>query len=139
MTPEEYGPATERKDGRPWDLVIFEGKLPATLPKVADPGHRPAATSPLGDVTGTLKDPGIGSLDPAEPVLRYVDLSTTHIAEAVQLALPDWARTVIPGPKGAPLLYAGRPGRPARPRSSPSSRASPTCRSRWRSRSCSRT
>ena len=32
--------------------------------------------------------------------------------------LPDWARTVIPGPQGAPLLYAGVAGRPAdrRPR-----------------------
>ncbi len=58
-------------------------------------------------VTGTLTDPGIGSLDPAEPILRYVDLSTTHISSAQQLTTPDWARTVIPGPKGSPLLYTG--------------------------------
>ena len=32
VTPEEYGPATARKDGRPWDLVIFEAALPTTLP-----------------------------------------------------------------------------------------------------------
>ncbi len=107
VTPDEYGPATDRKDGRPWDLVIFEGKLPATLPTVPILAIAPPLTSALGEVTGTLKDPGIGSLDPAEPILRYVDLSTTHIAEAVQLALPEWARTIIPGPKGAPLLYAG--------------------------------
>ena len=107
VTPDEYGPATERKDGRPWDLVIFEGALPTTLPKVPILAIAPTLTSALGDVTGTIKDPGIGSLDPSEPVLRYVDLSTTHIAEAVQLALPEWARTIIPGPKGAPLLYAG--------------------------------
>src|SRR4029078_3841465 len=42
-----------------------------------------------------------------EPILRYVDLTTTHIAEARELTLPSWARTVIPGPKGAPLLYSG--------------------------------
>ena len=36
-----------------------------------------------------------------------MDLTTTHIAQAAKLVLPDWARTVIPGPKGAPLLYAG--------------------------------
>ena len=58
-------------------------------------------------MTGTLTNPGIGSLDPDEPVLRYVDLSTTHIASASRFVLPDWARTVIPGPQGAPLLYAG--------------------------------
>src|SRR6478735_11041166 len=107
VTADDYGPQTERQDGRPWDLVIFEGKLPATLPASPILAIGPTASSPLGSVTGTLTNPGIGSLDPAEPVLRYVDLSTTHIAEAVQLSLPDWARTVIPGPKNAPLLYAG--------------------------------
>jgi hypothetical protein len=107
VTAAEYGPATERRDGRPWDLVIFEGSLPATLPRTAVLAIAPAASSALGQVVGTLKDPGIGSLDPDEPILRYVDLTTTHIAEARKLTLPDWARTVIPGPGGAPLLYAG--------------------------------
>jgi hypothetical protein len=58
-------------------------------------------------VSGTLKDPGIGTLDPDEPVLRYVDLSTTHISQAVGLETPTWARSVIPGPRGSPLLYSG--------------------------------
>ena len=107
VTAGEYGPASERRDGRPWDLVIFEGALPATLPRTPILAIAPAATSPLGDVTGTLTNPGIGSLDPDEPILRYVDLSTTHIASASRFVLPDWARTVIPGPQGAPLLYAG--------------------------------
>ena len=107
VTPAEYGPGTARKDGRPWDLVIFEAALPTTLPDSPILAIAPPRTSPLGQVDGTLKEPGIGSLDPAEPILRYVDLSTTHIAEATKLVLPDWARTVIPGPKGAPLLYAG--------------------------------
>jgi hypothetical protein len=104
---DEYGPATERTDGRPWDLVIFEGPLPDELPRTPILAIAPTATSDLGEIAGTLKDPGIGSLSPDEPVLRYVDLSTTHIAEASRLVLPEWARTVIPGPKGAPLLYAG--------------------------------
>ena len=103
----EYGAATERKDGRPWDLVIFEGPLPATLPRTPILAIAPGTTSPLGEVTGTLKEPGIGSLNPEEPILRYVDLSTTHIATASRFTLPDWARTVIAGPAGAPLLYAG--------------------------------
>ncbi len=107
VTAADYGPNTERTDGRPWDLVIFEGSLPATVPRSPILAIGPTTTSPLGDVTGTLTNPVIGSLDPAEPILRYVDLSTTHIASAAKLALPDWARTVIPGPAGAPLLYAG--------------------------------
>ena len=107
VTAAEYGPATDRKDGRPWDLVIFEDTLPATLPRTPILAIAPATSSPLGEVTGTLDNPGIGSLDPAEPILRYVDLSTTHIASAGRFTLPEWARSVIPGPKGAPLLYAG--------------------------------
>ncbi len=107
VTAAEYGPATARTDGRPWDLVIFEDSLPATLPKTPILAIAPGTSSPLGDVTGTLKGPGIGSLNPDEPILRYVDLSTTHITESARMVLPDWARTVIPGPSGAPLLYAG--------------------------------
>ena len=107
VTLQEYGPATARTDGRPWDLTIFEGALPAELPRTPILAIAPSEGSPLGDVTGSLKDPGIGSLSPDEPILRYVDLSTTHIAAASRLLLPDWARTVIPGPNGAPLLYAG--------------------------------
>jgi hypothetical protein len=114
VTPAEYGPRSARQDGRPWDLVIFEDTLPPTLPQTPILAIAPARSSPLGDVTGTITDPGIGSLSPDEPVLRYVDLSTTHIAEAARLSLPDWARTVIPGPGGAPLLYTGvRAGLPA--------------------------
>jgi Ca-activated chloride channel family protein len=103
----EYGAKTERTDGRPWDLVIFEGPLPAVLPRTPILAIAPGTTSPLGEVTGTLKEPGIGSLNPEEPILRYVDLSTTHIATASRFTLPEWARTVIAGPAGAPLLYAG--------------------------------
>lgn len=107
VAPDEYGPATQRQDGRDWDLIIFEGPLPDELPRTPILAIAPTDDSPLGDVTGTLADPGIGSLSPDEPILRYVDLSTTHIAEASRLVLPDWARAVIPGPRGAPLLYVG--------------------------------
>ena len=107
VTPAEYGPATERQDGRPWDLIIFEGFVPTSLPRSPALAIAPPRTSPLGEVAGRLPNPGIATLDPDEPVLRYVDLSTTHIAEAVRLTAPEWARTIIPGPRGAPLLYAG--------------------------------
>lgn len=114
VAPAQYGPATERTDGRPWDLVIFEGFLPATLPRAPILAIAPPRSSDLGEVSGKLTNPGITTLDPDEPVLRYVDLSTTHIAEAVRLSTPSWARTIIPGPRGAPLLYAGlRDGLPS--------------------------
>ncbi len=107
LTPAEYPKGAVRTDGTPWDLIIFEGTLPDELPSSPILAIAPPKTSALGTVTGSLTNPGIGSLDPAEPILRYVDLSTTHVAEARKLELPTWARAVIPGPKGAPLLYAG--------------------------------
>jgi hypothetical protein len=106
-TPDGYSKDVVRPDGTPWDLIIFEGFLPATLPSVPVLAIAPPATGPLGVVTGTLTSPGIATLGTDEPILRYVDLSTVHIAEARKLELPAWARTVIPGPKGAPLLYSG--------------------------------
>jgi Ca-activated chloride channel homolog len=112
--PDRYPQDAQRTDGTDWDLIIFEGALPATLPSVPILAIAPPTSSPLGSVGGKLTDPGIGTLSPDEPILRYVDLSTTHIAEAVKLELPAWARTVIPGPKGAPLLYTGvRAGLPS--------------------------
>jgi len=114
VTPERYPQDAQRTDGTDWDLIIFEGTLPATLPNVPVLAIAPPTSSPLGSVGEKLTNPGIGTLSPDEPILRYVDLSTTHIAEAVKLALPAWARTVIPGPKGAPLLYTGvRAGLPS--------------------------
>ena len=107
VKPADYGPATHAEL---FDLVIFEGQLPAELPAGAILAIAPKATSPLGEVTGTMKDPGIGSTDPDEPVLRYVDLSTTHVGTAVKLVLPAWARAIVPGPGGAPLLYSGELG-----------------------------
>ena len=107
VKPDRYPADARRTDGSDWDLIIFEGAVPDTLPDVPTLLVAPPETSPLGTVQGKLENPGIGSLSPDEPILRYVDLTTTHISEAAQLDLPDWARNVIPGPKGAPLLYAG--------------------------------
>jgi hypothetical protein len=104
VKPSEYGPQTKPDL---FDLIIFEGTLPANLPSKPILAIAPPRTSALGEVTGTLTNPGIGSLDPDDPILRYVDLSTVHVAEARRLETPPWAKTVIPGPAGAPLLYAG--------------------------------
>jgi Ca-activated chloride channel family protein len=107
IKPSEWPTKAQRTDGTEWDLIVFDAFVPASLPSVPVFAIAPPRTSPLGEVTGVLRNPGIGSLRTDEPILQYVDLSTTHIAEARRLVLPDWARAVIPGPDGAPLLYAG--------------------------------
>jgi hypothetical protein len=104
VTPAAYGSGTKPEL---FDLIIFEGFVPDELPATPTLAIAPPRSSPLGDVSGFLIEPGIGSLDPAEPILRNVDLSTTHVGEARKLALPEWGRTIIPGPGSSPLLYAG--------------------------------
>ncbi len=104
VKPADYGGGTKPEL---FDLVIFDAALPATLPRVPTLAIAPPTTSPLGSVTGTLKDPALGRPAPDEPLLRYVDLTTLHIAQATRLTLPDWARTVVPTAAGDPLLYTG--------------------------------
>jgi hypothetical protein len=104
VTPATYGPETHPEL---FDLIIFEGFLPPTLPRTAIFAIAPTASSDLGEVTGSLSDPGIATLSPDEPILKFVDLSSVHIGRATKLVLPAWARAVIPGPSGSPLLYVG--------------------------------
>jgi hypothetical protein len=101
---KDYGPQTKPEL---FDLIIFESFVPATLPAKPVLAIAPPKDSDLGDVGGLVQNPGLGHLDADEPILRYVDLTTLHIAEARTITLPDWARTIIPGPKGNPLLYTG--------------------------------
>ena len=104
VTPDKYGPDTHPEL---FDLIIFEGYLPANLPQAAILAIAPPTSSDLGEVIGTLQDPGIATLSPDEPILKFVDLSAVHIGKARKMVEPDWARTVIPGPAGSPLLYIG--------------------------------
>ncbi len=108
---EEYSTLTGLDE---FEVIIFNRFLPDELPAKPILAIAPPESSPLGTVTGTLVNPGIGSLDASDPMLRYVDLTTVHIGEAIRMELPAWARPVIPGPGTAPLLYSGTlAGRPA--------------------------
>ena len=104
VTPADYGTGTKPEL---FDLVIFDAALPATLPRVPTLAIAPPRSGPLGTVTGTLEDPALGRPTPDEPLLRYVDLTTLHVAQAARLSLPAWARTVVPTAAGDPLLYTG--------------------------------
>ena len=113
LAPKDYPRGAVRTDGTEWDLIIFERNVPSALPSVPVLLIAPPKSSPIVEVTGKVTNSGIGALSPDEPILRYVDLSTTHIAEAARLELPAWARSVVPGPRGAPLLLTGvRAGMP---------------------------
>ena len=104
VTPAKYGADTHPEL---FDLIIFEGFLPATLPRTAILALAPPGSSDLGEVVGTLTDPGIGTPSTDEPIMKFVDLSSVHIGKATKLVQPTWARTVIQGPANSPLLYIG--------------------------------
>jgi len=108
VKPADFPAKAVRPDGSRWDLIVFEGTAPKNVELAsAVLLIAPLATSAFGEVTGTLTDPGIGTLSPDEPILKFIDLTTVHIGRATKLETPTWARTVIPGPAGAPLLYVG--------------------------------
>jgi hypothetical protein len=95
-----------------YDLVVLDGCLPAQLPAKPILAFAPPASSSLGQVVGPMQTVGLGQLPADDPLLRGVDLSRLHIAgdndqfHTYEMALPTWARTVIPGAT-SPLLYSG--------------------------------
>jgi Ca-activated chloride channel homolog len=107
-TAESYAATAASPEFAEYDLIVFDGFLPATLPNRAILAFAPPRTSDLGVVRGSLDfdEFGFGQLPLDEPLLRGVDLSRLHIAQTQQLDLPEWARPVIPGTDG-PLLYSG--------------------------------
>jgi Ca-activated chloride channel family protein len=104
-TPAEW-PTTEGKDR--FDLIVFDRWLPDELPAKPILAIAPPTSSALGTVGGTVRNPVVGLPAPDEPLLRNVDLTRLHIASARRIEPPPWARVVLPGPTGAPLLFAGR-------------------------------
>jgi hypothetical protein len=94
------------KPGPGYDLTIFDGYLPATLP----PGNLlliNPSNSPLVPVSGTLAYPALGPPEGDDPRLRYVKFDGVHVAEAAHIQTPTWARTLVRTAGGDPLLLAG--------------------------------
>jgi hypothetical protein len=111
VTPQEWAAGTARD--ATWDLVVLEGVVPDPLPQAAILAFAPPASSPLGEVSGTLAAPVVGATSATEPLLRDVDLSRFHVGRAQRIATPAWARTVVPGPADTALIYSGsRDGQP---------------------------
>jgi hypothetical protein len=103
-TPDEWATLTGKDR---FDLMVFDGYLPAELPDVPILAIAPPRTSELGAVGGSVARPPVGEPPADEPLLRDVDLTRLHIARAQRLQTPSWARTVLPSDAETPLIYSG--------------------------------
>jgi hypothetical protein len=100
VLPDAYVPSDE------YGLTVLDGALPQQLPAGNLLLFAPTG-SPLIAVSGTRELPVVGQVEVNDPLLRFVDLSDLHIASAVRMAVPDWARVLVRTTNGEPLLVAG--------------------------------
>lgn len=102
-TPATYAPS----EG--FGLTVLDAYLPAQLP----PGNLlifappQSLQSALVPVSGTLLFPTIGAVAANDPLMRFVDLSGTHLASAQRIITPPWARPIVRTAEGDPLVIVG--------------------------------
>ena len=90
-------------------LTVLDGAMPAQVP----PGNLLIFAPPnstLVPVSGTVQYPQIGQVAVNDPLLRFVDLSQTHIGSAQKIITPAWARVLARTTEGDPLIIAGETG-----------------------------
>ena len=108
VKPDRYPQDARRTDGTDWDLIIFEDFVPAELPASRRSSIAPTGPARSAPSRGSLEDPGIASLlaGRADPAVRRPD-DDPHLRGGRAGRCRTGLASVIPGPKGAPLLYAG--------------------------------
>ena len=96
------------ENGTPYGIVIFDRTVPAELPDVPALYVGPTADGAFGTVGRVVDGPALGRPDPADPLLRFVDISTLHIGRARAITLADGMRPVVESVAGDPLVAIGR-------------------------------
>lgn len=91
----------------PYDMVVFDGTVPAELPDAPLLVINPPPGNPLLSASGTFGDTGLSRMVDS-PLLSYVDFSQVQILEARKVEPPAWA-SVLLAANGGPLLLVGEP------------------------------
>ncbi len=103
------GDPTKGMPTNPYDLYIFDGWQPATLPPSGDILFvNPPATNPLFTVGGEITKTSNPTVMRNDPRMTYVDFSTVNILKFKQVTA-SWATPLI-SVDGGPLLLAGETG-----------------------------
>lgn len=97
-----------------FDLTIFDATLPeggkeGDLPPGSLLFIAPTRSTGLFDVTGVITDTRLSRVAGDDPLLRYADLGSLHVAQAVRIEPPPWARVLVEA-EGGPLVMAGTTG-----------------------------
>ena len=100
--------AAADKAGTPYGIVIFDRNVPAQPPTIPALYVGPTASGAFGAVGGLLDGPVLDRTDPADPLLRFVDLSTLHVGRARAITLAGGLRPVVSTHSGSPLVAVGR-------------------------------
>ncbi|MEP7040035.1 MAG: BatA and WFA domain-containing protein [Chloroflexota bacterium] len=96
------------ENGTPYGIVVFDRTVPAELPAVPALYVGPTADGAFGTVGRVVDGPGLDRPDPADPLLRFVDLATLHVGRARAITLADGMRPVVASLNGDPLVAIGR-------------------------------
>ena len=124
VTPAEYDPPATL-DGVPFDLTVLDAGVVTPTRTQLPAGNllilEPNASTDLFNVQGEIvaPQPSFSLLDSGglasagdnagrDPLLRFVDLSGLHVAQAANITTPDWGRVVLGSDKG-PLVIVGEP------------------------------
>lgn len=103
-----YRQGADQPVGEGYDLVIFDGNLPDTLPTEGQIWIlNPPEGQTLFSVTGTLADQQSGTM--LSPLNPYMEQLSFYVKEAKKVVLPAQGQTVLSGQDG-PLIWLGSEG-----------------------------
>ena len=94
--------------GAPYGIFIFDRFVPDQPPEVPSLYIGPGESGNFGMVGALVSGPVLERSDPADPLLRFVDLATLHIGRARTVTLAEGMRPVVESTDGDPLVAAGR-------------------------------
>jgi len=96
------------KAGTPYGIFIYDRFVPDEPPGVPSLYIGPSRSGAFGTVGALVDGPLLDRTDPADPLLRFVDLSTLHVGRARAVTLATGLRPVVESTDGDPLVAAGR-------------------------------
>ncbi|MEP6807305.1 MAG: BatA and WFA domain-containing protein [Chloroflexota bacterium] len=100
--------AAATKAGTPYGIVILDRFVPPAPPKIPALYVGPTKDGAFGTIGGLLDGPALARPDPADPILRFVDLSTLHVGRARAVTLAAGMRPAVESSAGNPLVAVGR-------------------------------